>query len=104
MLGLKLNHASKRGHRDVAVALALAITVNASESKKSVCRQRSAQRSLVTRQCSTHTEVYINKTGVQDKHHTTLLCMRYVCIYAYIDRYYLITLHWVHLLGANTTG
>ena len=60
----------------IAIAFALVITVNASENNKAVCRQQSAQPSLVGQRCITDTEVYINKTGVQDKQHCTLLCMR----------------------------
>ena len=60
----------------IAAVLVLVIRVNASENNKPVCRQQSAQPSLVGQRCVTDTEVYINKTGVQDRHHCTLLCMR----------------------------
>ena len=59
----------------IAAMLPLIIRVDASEYNKPVCRQQSAQPSLVGQRCVTDTEVYTNKTGVQDQHHCTLLCM-----------------------------
>ena len=61
----------------IVAVLPLVIRVNASKYNKPVCRQRSAQPSLVGQRCITDTEVYINKTGVQDQHHCMLLCMRH---------------------------
>ena len=58
------------------IVLALISRMDAYENNKPVCRQRSAHPSLVGLRCTTDTEVYINKMGVQHNDHCTLLCMR----------------------------
>ena len=50
----------------IVVVLPLIIRANAYEYNKPVCRQWSAQPSLMGQRCITDTEVYISKTGVQD--------------------------------------
>ena len=56
------------------VVYIIALSVNASEVSKLICRQQHTQPSEVGQRCITDNEVYINKTTLQ--HHCTLLCMR----------------------------
>ena len=59
----------------VVVVLALGVTVNSTETNKPVCRQEHILHPQRSKRCVTDSEVYINKTVLQ-QHHCTLLCMR----------------------------